>query len=171
DFLRLLFAKGGRTYCPKCDIEVREDTPQSVMQHLLEKYPGERVYVVAPMERRSEVTGEALVGELLRAGFTRLFTGEGDRPFIELDTEEGPQAALPLAEGDTLRLLIDRLAITEDDLDRISSAIATAFRAGQDVTEVYVVSRKTGKVKKPLVFHQGFRCNGCGKDFQRPEPN
>lgn len=174
DFLRLLYAKVGRTICPDCQLEVKEDSPQAVMEYLLEHHAEARVYVVAPMTRREDVSGEALAGELLRAGFARIFTGEGSRPFIELEAG-ADEAALAeyaaLFDADTVRILVDRLAISHEDLDRISSAIATAFRAGHDVAEIYVVSPETGEVGKPLVYHQGYRCNGCAREFRRPEPN
>src|SRR5690606_30128619 len=91
DYLRLLYAKAGKTICPKCDLEVREDSPQSVMELLLEKHAGERAYVVAPIAHRDAVSNEAMAAELVRAGFNRIFTGDGARPFVELDAADADQ--------------------------------------------------------------------------------
>jgi len=170
DYLRLLFAKAGVTICPNCEREVSEDSPQSVMHYLLNNHAGERVYVVAPMQRGAEVTAEALAAELVRAGLNRVYTGVGERPFVELDSADA-DAIAPAIDGDVVRLLVDRLAISPDDLDRISSAVATAFRAGHDTAEIYFAAREGESPRPPLRYHQGYRCNGCGQEFPRPEPN
>lgn len=171
DYLRLLFAKGGKTICPHCKTVVREDTPQSVTQFLLDNHPGARVYVVAPVPRGTAVSGEALVSELIRSGYTRLYTGAGDRPFIDLEDDTSASVVDGLLSEDTLRVLVDRLAVSDEDLDRVSSAIATAFRAGQSVAEVYLADPDATAPAEPMVFRQGYRCNGCGTEFRRPEPN
>lgn len=167
DYLRLLYAKAGTTICPDCNIEVHADSPQSVTRTLLTNHPGARVYVVAPLARSQDVAGEALSRELLRAGFTRLYTGEGTRPFVELDDPEAATAVNDALNRDTLHVLIDRIAVSESDLDRISSSIATAFQAGHGTAEVYLAD---GDQRK-LTFLQGYRCNGCAREFPYPEPN
>lgn len=173
DYLRLLFAKAGVTICPDCDQAVREDSPQSVTDQLLDAHSGARIYVVAPLARSEEITGEALARELLRAGFTRIFTGTGRRPFIELDEGNLTEEALTVLNGATLHVLIDRIAVQDDDRDRISSSIATAFQAGHGRAEVYLADAMTDDQPPPppMIFLQGYRCNGCGREFPFPEPN
>ncbi len=170
DYLRLLYAKAGKTICPNCDIEVREDSPQSVTEYYLKNHDGARVYVVAPIAHSVAVTGDALIRELVRAGFTRIYTGVGDRPFIELD-EGNPVVPDHALDSKTLHVLIDRLAVSADDRDRMSSSIATAFQAGHGAAEVYLADGSAEEKAKPRIFRLGYRCNNCGQDFPRPEPN
>jgi len=171
DYLRLLFAKAGTTICPDCDLKVTEDSPQSVTEMLVKNHDGARIYVVAPLQRSEAVAGDALSRELIRAGFNRLYTGKGERPFVELDDPEASDVINESLNAHTLHVLIDRIAVSDDDRDRISSSIATAFLAGHGAAEVYFADAPKDGKPRPLTFRQGYRCNGCGREFPRPEPN
>ncbi|KPL11708.1 hypothetical protein AMJ85_03305, partial [candidate division BRC1 bacterium SM23_51] len=58
DYLRLLFAKIGRTVCPDCNIEVRRETPESAAETVASQAAGERVIVLAPIALRGKEDGE-----------------------------------------------------------------------------------------------------------------
>lgn len=213
DYLRLLFARAGVTVCPDCGLDVREDSPQSVTAALLERLPGQRLYIVAPLEMGGKVSGEALRQELLRAGFTRVYAGSAVpppapakgrrkkgaraaavaeapapplRPILDLEETDDPRLEAVL-ESSTVRVLVDRVVADPADRDRLSSSIATAFQAGKGTMEVIPADagmttdepaaappptvRSPNPGLRSLTFHAGFRCNGCGRSFPRPEPN
>lgn len=170
DYLRLLFAKAGTTICPDCHIPVQEDTPASVTQFMLDNHADARIYIVAPLQRSADVAPEALSRELIRAGFTRLYTGTGSRPFVELDDPDSTPVINERLNATVLHVLIDRLAVAEEERDRISTAVMTAFAAGHGAAEIYFAEPPAGS-PQPLKFLQGYRCNGCGREFPRPEPN
>src|SRR3954465_11370736 len=65
DYLRLLWARIGRTYCPLCGRELRPDTVQSVTDRVLALDPGTRFFVAFPLKRSDKATDEMIV-ELLR---------------------------------------------------------------------------------------------------------
>ncbi|MGI8908885.1 MAG: excinuclease ABC subunit UvrA [Candidatus Sumerlaeaceae bacterium] len=204
DYLRLLYAKGGVTICPDCQLEVGEDSPQSVAQSLLAQMSEQRLYIIAPVPRSETVTAEALKAELVRAGFNRIYLqpqaleavsaakpsksrtrksvpvaddlplaaeGPPRRAFLNLDEASSDEVQTALST-DIVRVIVDRLVATPDDLDRVTSAIATAFQAGRGTAEIVPAEvTAPGAVGSRFVFHSGFRCNRCGRDFPRPEPN
>jgi len=186
DYLRLLFAKGGTTICPHCDIPVEEDTPSSSADWLTRKLAGRRVYVVAPVPQAANVSPEAFKSELLRGGFTRIYTGgnaEGGRPFVSIeDLEGGPLNAI--LTQPFIPVVVDRAVASPDDRDRLSASLTAAFMAGRGTAHVYVaeadanieddgykVQRTESGAIRPIIIHSGFRCNNCGREFRRPDPN
>src|SRR5690242_6632575 len=72
DYLRLFWARIGRTFCPKCGREMRPDTVQSVSDTVTELPTGTRFSVAFPLRMSDEVTHEVVVENLRAAGFLRL---------------------------------------------------------------------------------------------------
>ncbi len=168
DHLRLLFAKAGATVCPDCRREVREDSPQSVAEALMADHSGERLHLVAPLALGEKARPEAVRGELLREGFTRVLVASPGAPPRTLDIEGDNPADLAAAfEGGTVRVLIDRLVPDPGDYERLAASASVAFQAGKGTLEIHFAD----SAAPALVFHSGFRCNGCGRAFARPEPN
>lgn len=170
DYLRLLYAKAGVTICPTCEQPVREDNPQTVTDALLRELSGHRIYIVAPIERRGSLEGQKLAGELVRAGYGRLLARVGeDVRLIDLDGAPKEDIEAATAAG-RLRVLVDRLAVNEDERERLSSSLAQALRACGDHVEVWLADEPVREGQNPRLFYAGFRCNGCGRVFPKPEP-
>src|SRR3954447_17500748 len=72
DYLRLLWARIGRTFCPKCGREMKPDTVQSVTDSILGLSPGTRFYVAFPLRMSEEVTHEVVIENLRAQGFVRV---------------------------------------------------------------------------------------------------
>ncbi|NUQ11407.1 MAG: excinuclease ABC subunit UvrA [Gemmatimonadaceae bacterium] len=122
DYLRLLWARVGRTFCPRCARELKPDSPQSVTDRLLSLEPGTRFMVTFPLRLSAAVT-EAMVRDNLRAqGFLRV-VADG-----ELHDLDGPPVALTKAKQ--LLVVVDRLSASPDLAGRIAEAAGTAFREG-----------------------------------------
>lgn len=167
DYLRLLYAKAGVTICPYDLVEVHEDNPQSVAAEILRHLNGERLYLVAPLEKSAAISPESLRQELVRAGFSRLYLAglpTGERPILDLD-EAGAEQLSGAFENGRVRVLIDRLRAQDSEYERIASSVAVAFQAGHGTVEVFP------EAGEPQTYHSGFRCNVCGRSFARPEPN
>ncbi|HET8656771.1 MAG TPA: hypothetical protein VFL93_14710, partial [Longimicrobiaceae bacterium] len=103
DYLRLLWARAGRSYCPVCGREVRPDTVQSASDAVLSLPAGTRLMVCFPLPRSARVT-HALVVENLRAlGFVRVLA-DGE----ELHLDDLPADA-DLTRARELLVVVDRL--------------------------------------------------------------
>ncbi|MCX7963785.1 MAG: excinuclease ABC subunit UvrA [Candidatus Sumerlaea chitinivorans] len=174
DYLRLLYAKAGVTICPDCNEVVREDTPESVTEDVLRRLMGCRVWIVAPFERKAEVGARELAAELVRAGYGRvLVLGPDGRPqVVDLDPALGAELEGALS-AESVRLLMDRLVVSEEERERLSSSVAAAFRAGHGRIEIWwqgEAREGPAPPPQPWVFFAGFRCNRCARTFPRPEP-
>ncbi|MCX7626149.1 MAG: excinuclease ABC subunit UvrA [Candidatus Sumerlaeaceae bacterium] len=170
DYLRLLYAKAGVTICLTCEQPVSEDNPQTVSETLLRQLAGRRIYIVAPIERKASIGGGRLAGELVRAGFGRLLACWGEEVRI-VDLDGAAESDIIAAtSGGKFRVLIDRLVVSEEERERLTSSLAQALRACGDHVEVWLADEPVAEGQNPRVFYAGFRCNGCGRVFPKPEP-
>ncbi|HET6762980.1 MAG TPA: hypothetical protein VFH27_04885, partial [Longimicrobiaceae bacterium] len=151
DYLRLLWARAGRTYCPgtadqPCGREVRPDNVQSATDAVLALPAGSRVMICFPLPLSARVT-HALVVENLRAlGFVRVLT---DGAEVHLD--ELPEDA-DLTRAGELLVVVDRLKVDAGEQGRLADSLQTAFGEGEGEAVVVPVDGA------PLRFTERFRC-------------
>ncbi|HEX6966530.1 MAG TPA: excinuclease ABC subunit UvrA [Gemmatimonadaceae bacterium] len=125
DFLRLLWARVGHTFCPVCGREMRPDTVQSATDEVLALPAGTRFAVAFPL-RLSDMVTHAMVLENLRAqGFLRVVV---DGAMRHLDELSGDGHDVTTARE--LLVVVDRLVVSPDAASRLADAIGTAFREG-----------------------------------------
>jgi len=129
DYLKLLFARVGRTFSPVSGEQVRKDSVADVVDFLFSLPPDTRVTILAPLLRTEP--GRPMSKELdllLQKGYGRVVLADGQNAFIEDLIGEGK----PEVEGDVF-ILIDRAAVQPDDEDlqfRLSDSVQTAFFEG-----------------------------------------
>src|ERR1700742_2915887 len=114
DFLRLLWARAGRTYCPKCGVHGVRDTGVQAASRMFQQPAGSRWYALFPVN--AEKTSKGLrdrLFDLRKKGFNRLF--QGGRVF-EFST---PESLLDIDFTKPLFALVDRLGISQDARQRI----------------------------------------------------
>jgi excinuclease ABC subunit A len=182
DYMRLLFARVGRTFCRQCGQEVIRETAEVVAKRLGELAPGTRlllgfslpiVAMAAPkagaeIENGDEVESdvelpltdpiaETLDG-LRRRGYARLLV---DGQAVSLD--EVDRAALK--SSTTLEVVVDRLRVEGDLRSRLTDSIETSYREGGGA--VFAVNADTGE---RLVFSERFDCRTCGIAYETPQP-
>src|SRR5262245_26482431 len=156
DHLRILFARVGRTICDACGEEVQRDTAGSAADRLLGLPEGARLSVAFPVSVGGTPLGDLLDG-LQKKGFARLLRG-GETVMAE------DALGSPAELGDTLLVLVDRLAVSAAIRSRLVDSLETAFRegAGQAVAVV-----KDGPT---LRFSERFECARCARTFLEPQP-
>lgn len=162
DFLRLLYARAGETWCPVCDHVVERDTVDQVATQLLQQPEGTRWYVLFPISQpglKSDALRDRLM-ELRARGFNRLY--QAGKTF-EFST---PESLLDLNFSKPVYSLVDRLVLSAEVRARLVDAIEICYREGEEV-----ILEQAG-VEKPQVlrFHEQFACKTCGKEFKEPEP-
>jgi excinuclease ABC subunit A len=160
DFLRLLWARVGQTYCPQCGTRVRKDTVDEVAARMLAQPEGSRWYVAFPCgEHASTGALRDHLFELRKKGFNRLF--QGGRLF-EFST---PESLLDIDFSKPVSVLVDRIAIAPDLHQRLVDSLEICYReAGEAVFE----SAAPGGGS--LRFNERFQCKTCGMEFAEPEP-
>jgi excinuclease ABC subunit A len=159
DFLRLLFARVGHTFCPNCGTRVRKDTVDEVAARMLAEAEGSRWYALFPAGPHAGAQNlRDHLFDLRKKGFNRLYQ-EGR--LFEFST---PESLLDIDFAKPLSVLVDRVAIRPDLHQRLVDTIEICYReAGEVIFESADGSRR-------LRFNQKFQCKTCGMDFVEPEP-
>jgi excinuclease ABC subunit A len=167
DYLRLLWARAGRTYCPgthpdhPCGREVRPDSVQSATDAVLALPEGTRFTVAFPLPLSARVT-HALVVENLRAlGFLRVRADGRDLHLDDLADEPD----VDLTRAKELLVVVDRLRVDPSDTERLADSLQTAFAEGEG--EAVAILEEGA----PLRFTERFRCPDHPEiEFARPSP-
>lgn len=160
DFLRLLWARAGRSYCPECGERVMRDTVDQIAARMMIEPAGSRWYVLFPIRLGAQTQDlRDHLFDLRRKGFNRLF--QQGRTF-EFST---PESLLDIDFKQPLYALVDRIAITADLHQRIVDTVEICYReAGEVVFESAAGDRR-------VTFSEKFACKKCGVELSEPEPS
>ena len=134
DYLRLLFARIGVAHCPECGAVVTRQTPQQIVDRIMELPDGTRFQVLAPVVRGRKGTYETLLADLAAQGFTRA------RVDGELH-ETTDKIELARYEQHTIEVVVDRLVRRDGIERRLTDSLETALRLADGVAEVQIVPR------------------------------
>jgi excinuclease ABC subunit A len=189
DYLRLLYARVGTTFCRVCGREVNKDSPESAAHEVLETLPeGTRFYVIFPAEAglRVEENGQAKsaskakkktaakqsaagafdrrtvtahVMSLMQRGFTRLLV-EGET--LELRTPDD----YTRTDFEGVYVLVDRLVARADVRERLVDSFETCFIEGHGSA----LARTAEAEPRSLKFSERFECKYDGTIYAQPEP-
>jgi excinuclease ABC subunit A len=138
DYLRLLWARIGRTLCPVCGRDLRPDTAESAADATLALPEGTRLLVAFPLKRSTKVTHAQIVENLNAKGFVRVVVDGAVLHLGELPPKTN------LAAATELLVVADRLAVSPDARSRFTDAFETAFVEG-DGDAVAVTADGTGQ--------------------------
>lgn len=162
DYLKLLFARIGKTYSPISGKEVKRDSVTDVVNEINKLPEGTRIMVACPLTLKKGRKIQDELNLLLSKGFARVLI-DGEPKFIEeLLAEKKKTAAKDLR----IEILIDRAAVNptdEDTVFRLSDSVQTAFYEGHDECIIYAEGRK------PLHFSDRFELDGM--KFTEPSVN
>lgn len=153
DYLKLLFARVGRTYSPISGREVKRDSVTDVVNFINQHPAGTRIQVACPLKMQKGRKLEDELNLLLSKGFARVLLN-GETKFIEElleNTPTGGEGKKKARKGKkiegTLEVLIDRAAVNAEDEDltfRLSDSVQTAFFEGHGDCLVYVEGQAAG---------------------------
>src|SRR5207253_6938546 len=177
DYLRLLYARIGVPHCPNCGREVTRQTPQQIVDRVLELPDGTRFQVLAPVVRGRKGEYEGLLEELAKQGFVR---ARIDGEIHELSEKVG----LARYEMHTIEVVVDRLVRRDGIERRLTDSMETALRLADGVAEVEIVPRdpepatggSEGSEPAPpaereiLTFSQHLACPNDGTSFDELAP-
>jgi len=162
DYLRLLFARIGKPYCYNCGREITPQTVQQIVDRLMQLPPNTRVHVFAPIVRgrKGEYRKELL--NLRKAGFVR---ARVDGTLRDLAGD------ISLAKNvkHTIEVLVDRIVIRPGIEKRLADSLEVAFKYGEEVTKVEVLSGAQ-TVEQEILVSQKFACVVCGISYPELTP-
>lgn len=192
DYLRVLFAKIGRTFCLDCGIEVKRLDAQSILDWAVDWLPTRKALIVAPVSSVSppeeESSGKkkksktkkktpsakasqpaslgSLVQILREQGFQRVLK-QGPKRKMELIELEGAQ---PEDLNGEIFVVVDRLKISQkpdtDTRGRLLDSVDQALTIGRGKVAFYDLNTEEWKL-----FDNRFACAQCGKEYRVPEPH
>jgi excinuclease ABC subunit A len=156
DYLRLLFARIGKTYCPKCGKEVIKDSVENAISAILQLPSDSKIQILFPLPGRSTDERMVRIGELKSAGFQRYLVASERKDTSSLDDKD-------LARND-FHIIVDRLKVSRKDKTRLADSLDLAFHHGEGNVAVLLESGDY------LKFSARFSCARCGIDFITPQP-
>lgn len=162
DYLRLLFARAGRTYSPVSGAEVKKDTVTDVVDFIKNLPEGVKVQIIVPLETHYGRSIEEELNILMQKGFTRIYAKDTGKPIRIEDLISGEEQ-LPAQHN---YLLIDRIVtkeFEEDDIHRLGDSIQTAFYESEGEC---MLELDGSDVK---IFNNRFEADGMS--FEEPTPN
>ena len=172
DFLRLLWARVGHTFCPVCGREMRPDSVQSVSEGVLAFAEGTRFSVAFPLRLSDKVTHAMVVESLREQGFVRVVA---DGVMLHLD--EVVARGVDLVKAEELLVVVDRLVVSPDPeiARRAADAVSTAFADGDgDCVVLFsdaVATTPSGEATDRLRFTERFECAYDGTPAPTPTPS
>ena len=159
DYLRLLYARVGEAYCPKCGKPIRQQTIEQMADAVMALGDGEKVMVVAPVVEGRKGTHQKVLARLVKDGYVRVRV-DGDVYLLSDD--------IPLEKNKkhTIEVIVDRLVIKESILTRLTDSLETAAKLADGI--VHILQMSTGEV---LTFSQHFACPDCHVSLPEIEPH
>jgi len=163
DYIKLLFARTGKTYSPESNQLVKRHTVTDVTDFILSQSEGARITISCPLIRKAGRNLTTELSLLLQQGFSRLISG---KDFFRIDDaiESGQ-----VPDDKSLKILIDRFVINAQDEDlpgRISDSVQTAFYEGNGSCHLEIETEGKITTKK---FSNRFELDGI--TFEEPSVN
>jgi excinuclease ABC subunit A len=158
DYLRLLFARIGKTYCLNDGEVVQRDSVRTAMERLETLPYGTRVLILFPMHPHEGHTMTEELDNLRKQGFIRVVIGD---EVIDLEEKSTVKAA-----KEDVYVLVDRLVWRKGaDLSRFSDSLQTAFAEGDGYVRIRMAD--SGEEWK---FSARYECSLCHERYSEPEP-
>ena len=169
DYLRLLYARIGVPHCPECGRVITRQTPQQIVDRVLELPDGTRFQVLAPVVRGRKGHYEGLFSELAADGYTRVRV-DGDVHELATLVGDGDDARLARYEQHTIEVVVDRLVRRGGIERRLTDSLETALRLAEGIAEIEIVPRDESQEPELLTFSEHLACSHCGLSFEELAP-
>ena len=163
DYLRLLFARAGRPHCPDCGRPIARQSPQQIVDRILEIEEGTRFQLLAPVIRERKGEYAELFRSLQAQGFARARVDGVVYPL-----EEPPK--LKKQEKHTIEVVVDRLAVKPDAVRRLTDSVETALRLSSGMVTLEFVDLPEGDPERERMFSEHLVCLYDGNQFEELEP-
>ena len=171
DYLRLLYARIGVPHCPKDGTVVNRQTPQQIVDRILELPEGTRFQVLAPVVRGRKGTYDTLLADLATQGFARVRMDGEVRELADLVAQG---AELARYEMHTIEVVVDRLVLREGIARRLTDSLETALQLADGTAEIELVPRDGeglgDEEREVLTFSQHLACPTCGTSYGELAP-
>ncbi len=167
DYLRLLYARIGIQHCPDDGTRLQRQTPQQIVDRILELPEGARFQVLAPVVRGRKGEYDTLLADLSGQGYVR---ARIDGETVVIDEFLQRDERLAKYEQHKIEIVVDRLVLREGIERRLTDSLETALTLADGVAEVELVAREGEPEPETLTFSQHLACPVCGTSYEEPAP-
>ena len=158
DYIRLLYARIGVPYCPKCGKKIEKQTIDQIIDNILELEEGTRIQVLAPIVRGRKGEFTKLLENFQKEGFVR---ARIDGEMVELSDD----LQIDRKKKHNIELIVDRLVIKEDIRSRLTESVETALKNANNIVIIEDATHKN-----EMLFSQNYACPDCGISFEELTP-
>ncbi len=166
DYLRLLWARIGVQHCPKDGTRLERQTPQQIVDRIMDLPDGTRFQVLAPVVRGRKGEYDTLLGDLSGQGFVRARV-DGEVVDIAEFLREGRKLAR--YEQHDIEVVVDRLVKRDNIGRRLTDSLETALKLAEGVAGIELMGGDESDGEM-LTFSQHLACPKCGASFDEPAP-
>ena len=157
DYIRLLYARIGVPYCPKCGKKIEKQTIDQIVDDILDLEEGTKIQVLSPIVRGRKGEFVKLLEDFQKEGFVR---ARIDGNVVELSDD----IDLDRKKKHDVEIVVDRLVIKPDIRSRLTESIETALKHGNNLVSIDI----SGKGTK--LYSQNYACPDCGISFEELSP-
>src|SRR5216110_2217365 len=179
DYLKLLWPRVARAFCPNCGREIRPETAQSIAEQILRDYAGKNILITFWVAVPAKTAPRAFFDFLQQQGYLRVWI---DNQIVRVDADQKIKRL-----GARVQVIQDRIAIGEENRTRLVEAIETALRFGKGQTNIIPIpetgnrkpertedkGQKLSGIRYPvseIPFSTGWHCAYCDLDIRPPTP-
>lgn len=157
DYIRLLYARIGVPYCPKCGKKIEKQTIDQIVDDILCLEEGTKIQVLSPIVRGRKGEFVKLLEDFQKEGFVR---ARIDGNVVELSDD----IDLDRKKKHDVEIVVDRLVIKPDIRSRLTESVETALKHGNNLVSIDISGEGT------KLYSQNYACPDCGISFEELSP-
>ena len=157
DYIRLLYARIGVPYCPKCGKKIEKQSIDQIIDSIMSLEEGTKIQVLAPIVRGRKGEFAKLLQEFQKQGFVRVRV---DGEIYELTDDIN----IDRKKKHSVELVVDRLVIKPDIRSRLTESVEIALKNANNLVNIDIPGQKE------ILFSQNYACPDCGISFEELTP-
>jgi excinuclease ABC subunit A len=158
DYLRLLYARVGIPHCPDCGSEIKPQTPQEIVDQIMDLPEDTRFYILAPVIRNKKGIFTKLFKELAKEGFSRV-RADGNEYLLTDDIELNRYGI------HNIEVIVDRLVMKSDIKQRLTESVELSLRRADGLVIIHLIDEQ-----RDWIFSEHFSCPDCGISYGEITP-
>jgi len=158
DYLRLLYARAGTPYCPKCGAEIKPQTIDEIVESIMSLEVGTKLQILAPIVNGKKGEFQSMFNELRQEGFVRV---KIDGEVYNLDEDE---IKLAKTKKHVIQVVVDRIVVKDSAQSRIADSVQTALQKADGIVIADVIGQKE------IMYSEKLACEHCGISFEELAP-
>ncbi len=167
DYLRLLYARVGKVFCPNCDDhpQISSTSPQQIVEEIFKFYENKKITIFSPIVRGRIGTYQELLNKIQKDGFISVRI---DGKVYNLDETPIQKIKLDRYKKHNIDILVDKLTVTFQNKSRITDSIEIALRKSQGL--VLILAEASPNKYEEKIYSEHFSCINCGYSLPTLEP-